>query len=136
MTRVTDYHQDRHRELEARGLLPAPVAVAPLFEVGAVTANDRDLDAALAVTGDDAAGRLEAREALNRLGYLWSPPGQLPPIVWIAGIPSLTTYVGDHARPRHGDANAETPSRARDSATGTATAPITRHGRGDGDPSR
>ena len=75
---------------------------------------------------------LKAREALNRPGYLWSPPGQLPSIVWIAGIPSLTTYVRDHARPRHGEANAETPSRARDSA-GTATAPITRQGLGDGD---
>ncbi len=53
-------------------------------------------------------GRLEAREELNRLGYLWSPPGQLPPVVWMAGIPSLTTYVRDHAPPRHGDANAET----------------------------
>ncbi|MCY4374698.1 MAG: ATP-binding protein [Spirochaetaceae bacterium] len=110
MARVTDYYQDRYRELEARGLLPAAVAVAPLFEIGDATASDHDLDAALAATGDDAAGRLAAREELHRLGYLWSPPGQLPPVVWIAGIPSLTTYVRDHAPPRHEDANAESGS--------------------------
>ena len=106
MARVTDYYQDRYRELEARRLLPAAVAVARLFEVGDATASD--LDAALAATGDDAAGRLAAREELNRLGYLWSPSGQLPPVVWIAGIPSLTTYVRDHAPPRHEGPYAET----------------------------
>ena len=100
MARVTDYYQDRYRELEAGDLLPAAVAVAPLFQDGAAaTASDRDLDAALAATGADAAPRLAAREALNRLGYLWSPPGQLPPVVWYAGIPSLTAHVLDHAPP-------------------------------------
>ena len=107
MARVTDYYQDRYRELEARGLLPAAVAVAPLFEIGGATASDHDLDAAFAATGDDAAGRLAAREELNRLGYLWSPPGQLPPVVWIAGIPSLTMYVRDHAPPLHMSASGE-----------------------------
>lgn len=38
---------------------------------------------------------------------VWSPPGQLPPIVWVAGIPSLMTYVVDHAPPlRPPDASA------------------------------
>ena len=96
---ITDYYQDRYRELETRGLLPAAVAVAPLFAAGASTATDRDLDTALAATGDDAAGRLAARDELNRLGYIWSPPAQLPPVVWVAGIPSLMTYVLDHAPP-------------------------------------
>ena len=106
--RVTDYYQDRYRELEARGLLSAAVAVAALFGAGAATATDRDLDAALSATGDDAAGRLAVREELNRLGYLWSPPGQLPPVVWVAGIPSLMTYVVDHAPPlRPPEADAE-----------------------------
>ncbi len=74
-TRVTDYYQDRYRELEARDLLPAAVAVAPLFQAGAeATASDRAIDAALAATGADRAGRLAAREALNRLGYIWTPP--------------------------------------------------------------
>ena len=107
MARVTDYYQDRYRELEARGLLPAAVSAARLFQVSTATASDHDLDAALAATGDDAAGRLAAREELNRLGYLWSPPGQLPPVVWVAGIPSLMMYVLDHAPPLHRPASGE-----------------------------
>ena len=99
IAQVTDYYQDRYRELEARGLLHAAVAAAALFGAGAAAATDRDLDAALAASGDDTASRLAAREELNRLGYLWSPPGQLPPVVWVAGILSLTTYVVDHAPP-------------------------------------
>ena len=99
IAQVTDYYQDRYRELEARGLLRAAVAAAALFGAGAAAATDRDLDAALAASGDDTASRLAAREELNRLGYLWSPPGQLPPVVWVAGIPSLTTYVVDRAPP-------------------------------------
>ena len=99
IAQVTDYYQDRYRELEARGLLRAAVAAAALFGAGAATATDRDLDAALAASGGDTASRLAAREELNRLGYLWSPPGQLPPVVWVAGIPSLTTYVADRAPP-------------------------------------
>ena len=98
--RVTDYYQDRYRELEARGLLPAAVATAPLFQAGAAaTASDHAIDAALATTGADAVTRLAAREELNRLGYIWSPPGQLPPVVWVAGIPSLMTHVLHHAPP-------------------------------------
>ena len=104
IAQVTDYYQDRYRELEARGLLRAAVVAAELFRAGAATATatatDRDLDAALAATGDHAAGRLAAREELNRLGYVWSPPGQVPPVVWVAGIPSLMTYVVDRAPPR------------------------------------
>ena len=98
IARVTDYYQDRYRELEAGALLPAAVATAPLFRTGAAaTASDHAIDAALAATSADGAARLAAREALHRLGYLWSPPGQLPPVVWIAGIPSLMTHVLDHA---------------------------------------
>ncbi len=89
--RVADYYQDRYRELETRGLVPAAIATAPLFQTGA-GASDRAIDAALMETGADATGRMAAREGLNRLGYLWSPPGQLQP-VWVAGIPSLMTYV-------------------------------------------
>lgn len=112
IAQVTDYYQDRYRELEARGLLRAAVVAAALFRAGAATATatDRDLDAALAATGDHAAGRLAVREELNRHGYVWSPPGQMPPVVWVAGIPSLMTYVVDRApplRPPEADANAD-----------------------------
>ena len=96
--RVAQYYQRRYRELEAGGLVPAAVAVAPVFQAGMdATATDRDLDAALAATGEDAAGRLAARDELERLGYLWDPPGQLPPVLWSAGIPSLMQYVRDQA---------------------------------------
>ena len=97
--RMTDYYQERYRELEAGGLLPAAVALAPVFRAAAdATASDHEVDVALATTGADAAARLAAREALNRLGYVWCPPGQLPPVTWSAGIPSLMAHVLDHAK--------------------------------------
>ena len=97
--RITDYYQDRYREMETRGLLPAAAAAAAaarLFRTAA-TASDSALDAALAAAGADAAGRLAAREELNALGYVWCPPGQLPPVVWVPGIPSLMAYLLDRA---------------------------------------
>ena len=95
--RVAEYHQDRLRELEAGGLLEAAAAVVPLFQRHAdATATDHEIDAALAPAAVDAAARLAAREELNRLGYIWSPPGQPPPIIWCAGIPSLMTHVRHH----------------------------------------
>ena len=96
--RVTDYYHDRYRELETRGLLAAAVATASLFEASAAaTVSDHAIDSALAVTGADAEGRLAAREGLHRLGYIWNPPGQRPPVVWVAGIPSLMTHVLDRS---------------------------------------
>lgn len=96
--RTAEYYQRRYRELEAGGLLPAAVAVGGLFSGGmGATATDGDIDAALAAVGEDFAERLAAREALNRLGYIWCPPGQQPPVVWRAGIPSLMNYVEENA---------------------------------------
>ena len=95
--RMAEYYQRRFRELEASRLLPAAAAVAPLFDAMDATATDRDIDRALAETGLDADDRLAAREELNRLGYIWCPPAQLPPVVWSAGIPSLMQYVLDQA---------------------------------------
>ena len=60
------------------------------------TATDSDIDAALAPTSEDSAERLATREALNRLGYIWCPPAQTPPVVWSAGIPSLMKYVEEN----------------------------------------
>ena len=91
---AAEYYQDRYRELEAAGLLAAAVAVRPVFQASAdAEASDREIDAALESTGVDAAARLAAREELNRLGYIWCPPGQLPPVTWCAGIPSLMAHV-------------------------------------------
>ena len=96
---VADYYQGRYEELEAGGLVPAAVATARLFqdELDA-TASNQEIDSALASAGfDDAADRFAARDGLNRLSYVWCPPGQQPPVTWRAGIPSLTTYVLEHA---------------------------------------
>ena len=98
--RVTDYYQDRYRELERRKLLSAAVATAPLFLTGAGAASDREIEKALAATGVDAGAGLAAREELNRLGYIWEPPGQVPPVMWRAGIPSLMTHVLERAAGR------------------------------------
>ena len=91
--RTTDYYQRRYRELEAQELLPAAAAVAPLFQKGMdATATDAEIDTALTASGTESA-RFAAREHLHRLGYIWCPPGQLPPVVWHPGIPSLTQFV-------------------------------------------
>ena len=49
-----------------------------------------------------------ALTALQRLGFVWRPPGQLPPVRYEPGIPSLMAYVLDHAAPTHGQALPET----------------------------
>ena len=98
--RTTEYYQRRYRELEAQALLPAATAVATAFrEDTDSTATDQGIDAALATTGMDGPARFAAREGLNRLGYIWCPPGQLPPVVWHPGIPSLMQYVLAQAAP-------------------------------------
>ena len=93
--RMADYYRSRYDELRNGGLLTAAMAVAPLFQDRLdATAREHELDAALAKAGiDDANARLLKLQALNRLGYIWDPPGQVPPIVWSAGIPSLMTFV-------------------------------------------
>ena len=47
----------------------------------------------------DAADRFATLEGLNRLGYVWCPPGQGAAMAWSAGIPSLMKYVLDQAGP-------------------------------------
>lgn len=90
---VADYYQSRYRELLGGGLLAATVAVAPLFLPEGDGASEQELDEALATSGaEDAADRLATLEGLNRLGYLWCPPGQAAPVAWGAGIPSLMRY--------------------------------------------
>ena len=43
------------------------------------------------------ADRFATLANLNRLGYVWCPPGQVPPVAWSAGIPALMTYILEHA---------------------------------------
>ena len=42
---------------------------------------------------EDASARFAMREALNRLGFIWQPPGQQAPVCWQPGIPSLMAHV-------------------------------------------
>ena len=92
---IADYYQVRYDELRDRELLAAARAIAPFFQAGRdATAKEGELDAALAGAGvEDEATRTRTLRALTRLGYIWHPPGQSPPIAWSAGIPSLTTFV-------------------------------------------
>ena len=96
--RMANYYQGRYQELAAAGRLPAAAAIAPLFQGGVdATASNQEIDRALLSAGiEDAADRFAACEGLSRLSYAWCPPSQLPPVVWSAGIPSLTTYVLEH----------------------------------------
>ncbi len=96
---VANYYDGRFAELEARGLVPAATTVASVFEDDFDrAASHREIDAALAAAGiDGERDRFNAREALHRLGYIWRVPGQLPPVAWTAGIPSLMGHVLAHA---------------------------------------
>lgn len=95
--RMTDYYRHRYQELEGDGLLQAAQAVAPVFHGSLdATATDQDIDDALTAVYGKEKERLEAREKLNELGYIWCPPGQKP-VFWYAGIPSLMGHVLDAA---------------------------------------
>ena len=61
----------------------------------------------VALTGPRGTGKT-VLTALQRLGFVWRPPGQLPPVRYQPGIPSLTAYVLDHAAPSHGETLPET----------------------------
>ena len=93
--RVADYYQTRYRELRTERLLPAAVAVATLFQADRdATVGEQALEAALETANiNDSSERFRTIAQLSRLGYVWCPPGQEPPVGWSAGIPSLTTYI-------------------------------------------
>lgn len=90
---AAEHYQVRYSELDAEGLDQAACAIALVFQ-NSPTATDRDIDDALFDAGmNERPARVATREALNRLGYIWCPPGQTPPILWSPGIPSLMAYV-------------------------------------------
>ena len=100
LSRTTNYYQNRYRELEGRDLLPAAVALAPVFQQ-TESVSDGHVDAALQTVAASASSRLALREQLNALGYIWCPPNQQPPVAWQPGIPSLMAYVRQRAGPAH-----------------------------------
>ena len=100
--RVTDYYEDRYRELDQSAWLPVAERVAARFQsTSALTF--RELKSVVAEgLAPNAPGQAQAAlAALERLGFVWHPPGQVPPVRYEAGIPSLMAYVLDQAVPTH-----------------------------------
>lgn len=97
--RTTEYYDSRFAELEARCLVSAAKTVAAVFQDDFDrSASNGEINAALTAAGiEDERERFHTREALHRLGYIWRAPGQLPPVTWTAGIPSLMAHVLTHA---------------------------------------
>ena len=99
--RVTDYYEDRYLELDRGGWLTVAEGVAARY-LSTRTLTYEELKSAVAegFASDASRGQVqEALAALQRLGFVWHRPGQVPPIRHEAGIPSLMTYVLDHAGP-------------------------------------
>ena len=97
--RVTDYYENRYVELDRSGCLAAAEHVAARFRTKP-TLTYEELKSAVkeCLVPDPDPGSVQAALAtLQRLGFVWRPPGQLPPVRYEPGIPSLMTYVLDHA---------------------------------------
>ncbi len=92
--RVTDYYEDRHLELDQFGWLTAAERVADRFQSVPTLTYEQLKDAVasgLAANAD--LGQVQtALTALQRLGFVWRPPGQLPPVRYEPGVPSLMAY--------------------------------------------
>ena len=95
--RVTDYYEDRYRELDQSGWLPVAERVAARFR-STTALTYQELKSAVA-EGLAPNAPSQAQAALERLGFVWHPPGQVPPVRYEAGIPSLMAYVLDQAVP-------------------------------------
>ena len=103
---VTDYYEDRYLELEQSGWLAVAKCVADRLRTMPTLTYEQLKDAvAGGLTANADPGQVQtALTALQRLGFVWRPPGQLPPVRYEPGIPSLLAYVLDHAAPTHGEA--------------------------------
>ena len=99
--RITDYYEDRYLELDQSGWLAVAERVAERFRSQpTLTYEELKVSVAEGLAGD--AGQMHAAlNALQRLGFVWRPPGQLPPVRYEPGIPSLMDFVLDHAVPEH-----------------------------------
>lgn len=98
-SRVTDYYEDRYLELDQSGHLAVATHVAakcrPMLSL-----TYEDLKAAVAeglAPPQPSSQAVQAALAdLQRLDFVWRPPGQLPPARYQPGIPSLMDHVLDH----------------------------------------
>ena len=109
-TRFTDYYEDRYLELDQSGWLAVAERVADRFQsMPTLTYEQLKVAVASGVAANADSEQVQtALTALQRLGFVWRPPGQLPPVRYEPGIPSLMAYVLDHAAPTHGQSLAET----------------------------
>ena len=99
--RVTDYYQDRYLELDQSGWLGVAERVAARFR-SAPTLSYAALKSAIAdgLGPNPGTGSLQAALAsLQRLGFVWCPPGQQSPVQYEPGIPSLMAHVLGNAPP-------------------------------------
>jgi len=99
--RVTDYYEDRYLELDQSGWLAVAGRVATRFQsVPTLTYEELKSAVAAGLSAHANPGQVHAAlDALQRLGFVWRPPGQLPPVRYEPGIPSLMEHVLDHAAP-------------------------------------
>ena len=102
VARVTDYYEDRYLELDRSGNLAVAEHVAARARCR-TTLSYEELKAAVAEgLAPPDPPRQQVHEALadlQRLGFVWRPPGQAPPARYEPGIPSLMDHVLDHASP-------------------------------------
>ena len=98
--RVADYYENRYLELDRSGRLAVAERVAALCRT---TVSYEELKAAVAegLAPPDPPRQAvhEALADLQRLGFVWRPPGQAPPARYEPGIPSLMDHVLGHASP-------------------------------------
>ena len=97
--RMTDYYQDRYYELDQSGWLAAAEQVAARLQC-APRLTYAELKSAIADNLAPNADHVHVQAALatlQRLGFVWCPPGQPSPVRYEAGIPSLMTHVLDQS---------------------------------------
>ena len=108
--RVGDYYEDRYLELDRSGWLAVAERVAAMCRT---TLSYEELKAAVAegLASSDPPRQAvhEALADLQRLGFVWRPPGQTPPARYEPGIPSLMDHVLAHASPSPRSGASATP---------------------------
>ena len=102
VARVADYYEVRYLELDRSGRLAVAQRVAAEARCR-TTLSYEELKAAvaegLAPPDPPREAVHEALADLQRLGFVWRPPGQAPPARYEPGIPSLMDHVLGHASP-------------------------------------
>ena len=102
VVRVTDYYEDRYLELDRSGnLAVAEHVAAKARHRPRLTYEELKAAVAEGLAPPDPPRQAvhEALADLQRLGFVWRPPGQAPPARYEPGIPSLMDHVIGHASP-------------------------------------